>query len=900
MRFLTHPILRAAETSWLWAGLTGGVILLVVWQISAPPSDILFSDFLQAYYSTGERLWHAGSVITWPLGKTCTEGFVNIPILGWLFVPFAWLSKPVAAWTFLVLGVAVASAAWALLVRLCRPETRCAALLLFLFLVNGPMVHSFREGNITHFVLLLLVIALLLWRAGAEYASGLVLGLCAILKLPLVLFGLYFLLRRRWRIVAGGATAIGAIVALSIAVFGLALNIGWYNYCVGPFVGQIMPGFNVQSVDAFLFRLVDGQAHLHIWYLLTPTRAHTIARTIVLAMMFIAAFLLIRRAERREPMPAVSGNLSGRDLLEFALVLSLALVASPVSWSHYYLLLLLPWGLYLGGQLPLPDDAVTKWLMGAGIVLASLPVLMLPKDLGVLAPLLSRTLVSAIFVGGMLTLAALARGAWYAARPPALADPAMGPVIAVTRLVRPAMWSILSPSEVLTRNMVIFLIINACAVNAILWFVAPPGFGDTVLQHTWDFLLGNANDDSWGPMMLALEYYENEYVRPPYTAPIYTELVINRGEKFQYPASSLFFIAGVRAAKALLSGEAPSYDAISSVCNVISWAAVVLTAIATIALFENRLRLSEPSARHDNLVWLRAAVVIGLSLTFYPVVKAFTVGQIQAWINGLFALAFLLWATRCKAWAGVAIGIVALIKPHFGILLVWAMLRREWRFLVAGAVTVSLGLGLSLFVFGWENHVDYLRLLSHLSQRGESYYPNQSFNGFFNRLMSIADPVRYNNLNWRDDHFPPFNAWVYGGTLISSVVILGLALFRRRYRGDADGMLDFCTIAVSCTLASPITWEHHYGILLPIFAVLVATSIHNRRRLIWLAASYLLASNYIPITKLLAYTPFNFVQSYLLVAGLIVLVLLHRRTSLAITDQIEPGASTGAAKAALA
>ena len=33
--------------------------------------------------------------------------------------------------------------------------------------------------------------------------------------------------------------------------------------------------------------------------------------------------------------------------------------------------------------------------------------------------------------------------------------------------------------------------------------------------------------------------------------------------------------------------------------------------------------------------------MFGLALTFYPLVKAFSLGQIQVWINGLFAVALL-------------------------------------------------------------------------------------------------------------------------------------------------------------------------------------------------------------------------------------------------------------------
>jgi hypothetical protein len=96
-------------------------------------------------------------------------------------------------------------------------------------------------------------------------------------------------------------------------------------------------------------------------------------------------------------------------MLEFALVLNLALVLSPISWSHYYALLLLPWGLYLGGQLPWPGDVLTRRLLWSSMVLCSLPVVVLPLQADLVGEIAARTLVSACFVGGVAMLAALMR-----------------------------------------------------------------------------------------------------------------------------------------------------------------------------------------------------------------------------------------------------------------------------------------------------------------------------------------------------------------------------------------------------------------------------------------------------------------------------------------------------------
>jgi hypothetical protein len=59
---------------------------------------------------------------------------------------------------------------------------------------------------------------------------------------------------------------------------------------------------------------------------------------------------------------------------------------------------------------------------------------------------------------------------------------------------------------------------------------------------------------------------------------------------------------------------------------------------------------------------------------------------------------------------------------------------------------------------------------------------------------------------------------IYAGTVATSLAILSTALLRRGKEGDPDRVFDFCTMALSVTMASPIAWEHHYGIIFPIFA----------------------------------------------------------------------------------
>jgi hypothetical protein len=420
----------------------------------------------------------------------------------------------------------------------------------------------------------------------------------------------------------------------------------------------------------------------------------------------------------------------------------------------------------------------------------------------------------------------------------------------------------------------LFLLLNAFLLNGLIWIASPTDYKETVLQHSLDVLRVDGSDDSWGAMAIALEHFQSG---EPET--IYREVFFDRNVKFQYPPSSLFALMAMQAA-------APSERVRTTDENIYAWPTLndvlsllflLLTAAATAALLENRLR--QQCGYDDNRarVCLRTALVFGLALTFYPLVKAFTLGQIQVWINGLFALSLLCWATGRHTASGVLTGIVCLIKPHFALFVLWALVRKEWRFTFACIATGCIGVIASIAVFGWPNHFDYVPVLSHLAERGETYYPNHSVNGLLNRLMSLAEPGLYRNLDWGEGGFPPFNRWVYWPTTISSAAILLLAILRRNRANDPDRTIDFCTMAVSSTVASPIAWEHHYGVLFPVFAVILVSALQVRARLPWLILSYILASNYIVASKFLAPTIWNVVQSYLLFATWILLVLLHLR-----------------------
>jgi hypothetical protein len=206
-------------------------------------------------------------------------------------------------------------------------------------------------------------------------------------------------------------------------------------------------------------------------------------------------------------------------------------------------------------------------------------------------------------------------------------------------------------------------------------------------------------------------------------------------------------------------------------------------------------------------------------------------------------------------------------------LYVWGALRRESRFVAVGAVVIGSGLALSLWRYGLHDHVEYLRVLSYIAKRGEAFYANQSINGALNRLMFNGS-----NLEWDDHEFAPTHPLVYAGT-ITAFVLLGAASLRRPVHG-AGTIVDLSLAALAITLTAPLAWEHHYGILLPIYAGVTPFLIEQRPLGRWTAAamgaSYLVAANYFQFTNHFAATWFNPLQSYLLGAALVVWALVYR------------------------
>lgn len=336
---------------------------------------------------------------------------------------------------------------------------------------------------------------------------------------------------------------------------------------------------------------------------------------------------------------------------------------------------------------------------------------------------------------------------------------------------------------------------------------ADAGLRGTAPWFSQHILRSNRNLDSWRTMRPAYHRNAVDPERGMYS--IFFEDKV----KFQYPPPSLL-ILDLFPEKLLEKEGEPEFSRIVSRISQLATLASILISVLTLEIGLRRNRLAKSA-----LGWtaLRVMLACMLGLTFYPLIKGHELGQIQVHLNMLVSVAVLSQVLDRPAVSGVCIGLCSLVKPQFGAVLLWGLLRRHTRFTVGMLSAIGVGLTISLIRFGWHNHIEYLAVLHTIGRHGETFWPNQSINGLMNRFLLNGDPVRFT-----EHAYAPFNMTVYAATLASSLVMLTVAFCsRRRPPGSTHPLIDFMTILVVVTMASPVAWEHHYGILVPVCAALL-------------------------------------------------------------------------------
>ena len=307
---------------WLAAGVLG-VAVVVVYTVDA----LRFANGvdLQVYRAGGVAMRNGiplyAEDFSARLGTPTGLLFTYPPSAALFFVPMSLLPLGAALVVHELVNIAAIGAVTVLVCRHHRWAWRPTAFAALALTAVGPALEPIREtlhfGQINLVLLLMVCADCLLPRLG-PLPRGLLTGVAAAVKLTPAVLILFFLARRDWR---AAATMVATSAAITVATLVIAPHDSlqfWTNALFhNDRIGDVFYSYN-QSLSGALARLgLDGGARQALWAL-------------GVLVVVPAGFLAARRAVR-----------AGDQLGALLVVAAVGLIASPISWDHHFVWVLI-------------------------------------------------------------------------------------------------------------------------------------------------------------------------------------------------------------------------------------------------------------------------------------------------------------------------------------------------------------------------------------------------------------------------------------------------------------------------------------------------------------------------------------------------------------------------------
>ncbi|NIL95818.1 MAG: DUF2029 domain-containing protein [Planctomycetales bacterium] len=203
--------------------------------------------------------------------------------------------------------------------------------LIGLLLLCSPFRQQMNQGQLNLVLLLLLTLVWVTARSGRPVWCGVFLGLATAVKLFPGFLLLHFAIHRRWKIVASGLIALVAITLLTAVV----LQPVTYT----TYVAEVLPrvsGFRADWLNSSVVGLSTKLFHsLAQQRSLVPLWASDQLADLAGLLGCLAVMALWWYAQRR-------ARGEGANDVTFGLSITTMLLLSPVTWDHYFLLLIIP------------------------------------------------------------------------------------------------------------------------------------------------------------------------------------------------------------------------------------------------------------------------------------------------------------------------------------------------------------------------------------------------------------------------------------------------------------------------------------------------------------------------------------------------------------------------------
>ncbi|HMF12916.1 MAG TPA: glycosyltransferase family 87 protein [Gemmataceae bacterium] len=249
-----------------------------------------------------------------------------------LGIPFAWMEYHHAflAWNVLSLAAVIASG-WLVVRQLGVRVTLTGLLITYvLVLLYSPFRQQFSQGQLNAVLLLLITGAWAAERSARPGLAGVLLAVAAAVKFIPAFLLLYYAVRGRWRVVWSGVACLAAVTVLTVLVLGSEAFTTYFGSVMPHVATTYADGWINASLPGFFKKLFEARSG-HIEPLLRSPALCLIGIVLADLAVVLVTFVVARRARTR----------AGEDLA-FGLAIVAMLLVAPITWDHYFLLLLIP------------------------------------------------------------------------------------------------------------------------------------------------------------------------------------------------------------------------------------------------------------------------------------------------------------------------------------------------------------------------------------------------------------------------------------------------------------------------------------------------------------------------------------------------------------------------------
>jgi Glycosyltransferase family 87/WD40-like Beta Propeller Repeat len=231
-----------------------------------------------------------------------------------------------------------------------------------------------------------------------------------------------------------------------------------------------------------------------------------------------------------------------------------------------------------------------------------------------------------------------------------------------------------------------------------------------------------------------------------------------------------------------------------------------------------------------GMTWQRIALIFALS---FPLHRNLLYGQFYLLLLVLIVAACWAYLRDLHVLAGVLLALAAAAKIFPVLLFVFFLLRRDWRALIAAAVTGFAAAAVSIAVFGLNLHRTYLAEILPWTLHGEVMPPYMTSSASFSSILHylfLVEP-QWNPHPW---HNSPLCFALLQSTLPALVLMPAMLLIRRGDHSRERILLEWSMLLTASLAVSTLPASYHF-VLMALPACVLAAGLLERKWYGWLA-----------------------------------------------------------------